>query len=307
LFKNQLIQLRSAFTSSLLARAFAASFVSVHIPILVLLAYVAAGADVTPKFLLTITLLATLVGTVLAFFLMRSLLSPISSLSAALRDYRSNGVIPQMTIHRLDDIGRLAVEFRDLVAVLEQKISLLKRQAFSDPLTGLGNRRWLAEAAGTEIARARRARTPLSVIAFDLDHFKRVNDDFGHDAGDAVLIAVAEATKIVLRPYDLVARIGGEEFCAVLPETSSREAIEIADRLRLAIGALRLDDLRGRTVTASFGVHEAKLLKEQFRDMLRNADERLYEAKDAGRNRVASAPLRPASFATEPGQETAQP
>lgn len=298
MLKDQFAQIKKAFTSSLLAKAFATSFVSVHIPIIFLLAYVAAGAELSSKLVLLIALLATILGTAIAFLTMHKLLSPLSALTNSLRDYRISGAAPKFGAERMDDIGRLTTEFQDLVGALEQKISLLKRQAYSDPLTALGNRRWLAEAASTEIARARRARLPLSVVAFDLDHFKRVNDDFGHDVGDIVLIAVAETAKRILRPYDLVARIGGEEFCALLPETDMRQAVQIADRLRLAIAALKIDELQGRQVTASIGVHEANLLKESFRDMLRLADEQLYEAKAGGRNRVALAPAATGAFSS---------
>lgn len=299
MLKDQFAQVRKVFSSSLLAKAFATSFVSVHVPIIFLLAYVAAGAELSLKLVLSITLAATILGTAIAFLTMHKLLSPLSVLTNSLRDYRTSGVPPKFGAERMDDIGRLATEFQDLVGTLEQKISQLKRQAYSDPLTALGNRRWLAEAASTEIARARRARAPLSVIAFDLDHFKRVNDDFGHDVGDVVLIAIAETAKRILRPYDLVARIGGEEFCALLPETDIRQAVQIADRLRLAIAALKIDELQGRQVTTSIGVHEARLLKESFRDMLRLADEQLYEAKAGGRNRVAMAPAETGAFSTE--------
>jgi diguanylate cyclase (GGDEF)-like protein len=297
--KDQFAQVRKVFSSSLLAKAFATSFVSVHVPIIFILAYVAAGGELNSKLILSITLAATILGTAIAFLTMHKLLSPLSALTNSLRDYRTSGAPPKFGAERMDDIGRLTTEFQDLVGALEQKISLLKRQAYSDPLTALGNRRWLAEAASTEIARARRARVPLSVIAFDLDHFKRVNDDFGHDVGDTVLIAVAETAKRILRPYDLVARIGGEEFCALLPETDMRQAAQIADRLRLAIAALQIGALQGRQVTASIGIHEARLLKESFRDMLRLADEQLYEAKAAGRNRIAMAPAATGVFSTE--------
>ncbi|MFJ5369681.1 GGDEF domain-containing protein, partial [Bosea sp. CER48] len=148
------------------------------------------------------------------------------------------------------------------------------------------------------VARARREQRALSVVVFDLDHFKRINDDFGHDAGDEVLVAVAETAKRVLRPYDLVARLGGEEFCAFLPATGLREALAIAERLREGIAALRIDSLRGRSVTASFGVHEADIAREQFRDMLRVADQYLYQAKGAGRNQVQTAEARPAVVQT---------
>jgi HAMP domain-containing protein len=143
--KDQFAQVKKAFTSSLLAKAFATSFVSVHIPIIFLLAYVAAGAELSSKLVLLIALLATILGTAIAFLTMHKLLSPLSALTNSLRDYRISGAAPKFGAERMDDIGRLTTEFQDLVGALEQKISLLKRQAYSDPLTALGNRRWLAK------------------------------------------------------------------------------------------------------------------------------------------------------------------
>lgn len=279
-------KLTSVFKTSLLARAFAGCFVATHIPIIALMAYVATGAAISSTAVLVITLLATLLGTAIAFSIMHHLLTPVGQLAKDLRRYRQEGRLPALAKSRQDDLGRLTDEIRDLIGALDDRMARLKRQAFSDPLTGLGNRRWLSENAATEIARAKRERGTLSVIAFDLDHFKRVNDEYGHEAGDQVLIAVAEAAKPVLRPYDLLARIGGEEFCALLPGTDQRGAQLIAERLRSAISSIALTDLRGRCVTASFGVYEAQLPQQRFREMLRRADERLYEAKRAGRNRV---------------------
>lgn len=276
----------SVVRTSLLARAFAGSFVATHVPIVALLAYAASGAPVSMRAVLLTVLLATLLGTAIAFLVMHHLLAPIGLLAGDLRRYRQEGTLPALTKTRADDIGRLTDEIRDLIGALEDRMARLRRQAFSDALTGLGNRRWLSENASAEIARAKRERLPLSVIAFDLDHFKHINDQYGHDVGDEVLVAVAEAARVVLRPYDLLARIGGEEFCALLPGTDQRGAHLIAERLRSQIAAISLASLRGRIVTASFGVHEAQLPAQRFREMLRQADERLYEAKRAGRNRV---------------------
>ncbi|UZF90437.1 GGDEF domain-containing protein [Bosea sp. NBC_00550] len=267
-------------------------------PIISIVAYVASGANVSARAILAITLLATLAGTAFAFVVMRHLLLPVGEIARNLRSYRLEGRIPRLIKARDDDVGRLTDEVRALINALEDKMTRLKRQAFSDMLTGLGNRRWLAEAVSVEIARARREQRPLSVIVFDLDHFKRINDDFGHDVGDEVLLAVAETSKRVLRPYDLVARLGGEEFCAFLPATSLKEALPIAERLREGIASLQIDSLQGRRVTASFGVHEADVVREQFKDMLRTADQYLYQAKGAGRNQVQALEARRAVVQT---------
>jgi len=285
--------IRAHLSSSLLTQAFAGCFVATHVPIIAVIAYVASGADISAQAILVITLLATIVGTGFAFVIMRHLLLPVGDLARALRSYRLDGRIPHLPKTRDNDVGRLTAEVRALIDALEDKLSRLKRQAFSDTLTGLGNRRWLAEVVGSEVIRSRREQRPLSVVVFDLDHFKRINDDFGHDAGDDVLVAVSETARRVLRPYDLIGRLGGEEFCAFLPTTTLKEAVAVAERLRQAIAEMRIDSLQGRSVTASFGVHEADLVREQFKDMLRVADQYLYHAKDGGRNQVRTLEARP--------------
>lgn len=291
--------IRTYLNSSLLTQAFAGCFVATHIPIIAIIAYVASGANISTQAILVITLLATIAGTALAFIIMRHLLLPIGDVARGLRLYRLEGKVPRLAKTRDNDVGRLTDEVRALIEALEDKLARLKRQAFSDTLTGLGNRRWLSEVVSLEVTRARREQRPLSVVVFDLDLFKSINDDFGHDAGDEVLVAVAETARRILRPYDLIGRLGGEEFCAFLPATSLKEAIAIAERLREAIAALRIDALRGRRITASFGVHEADLIREQFRDMLRVADQHLYQAKDGGRNQVQTAQTRPAMLRAE--------
>lgn len=284
----------------MLAQAFAGCFVATHVPVISIAAYVASGAAISAQAILVIILLATVVGTAFAFVVMRHLLLPVSELARGLKSYRVDGRIPRLVKQRNDDVGRLTDEVRALINMLEEKLNRLKRQAFSDTLTGLGNRRWLAEVVGAEIARSRREQKPLSVIVFDIDHFKSINDTFGHDAGDEVLVAIAETAKRVLRPYDLVARLGGEEFCAFLPATSLKEAVQIAERLRTAIAELPIETLQDRRVTASFGVHEANLVREPFKDMLRIAEEYLYQAKGDGRNRVKTIEARPAVIQTVP-------
>lgn len=288
------IPVRDFLSSSLLAQAFACCFIATHVPIISIAAYVASGASISAQAILIIILLATIVGTAFSFIVMRHLLMPVGDLARELKSYRSDGRIPRLVKIRNDDVGRLTDEVSALINALEEKLRRLKRQAFSDTLTGLGNRRWLAEVVGSEIARSRREQRPLSVIVMDIDHFKRINDDFGHDAGDEVLLAIAETTKRVLRPYDLVARLGGEEFCAFLPGTNLKEAMHIAERLREAIEALQIEPLRDRHITASFGVHEANVGREHFRDMLRIADDYLYQAKGSGRNQVQTVEARPA-------------
>ena len=160
--------------------------------------------------------------------------------------------------------------------------------ATTDGLTGVLNRRRLLEVAVAELERARRYGRPLAIIAVDLDHFKDVNDHFGHAAGDAVLTTLAVTLQAQTRRQDAVGRTGGEEFAVILPETSVETATEIAERMRAQVGAAKLVAANGvpLTVTASFGVAEVRPFDRSAEDALRRADEALYRAKRLGRDRV---------------------
>jgi two-component system, cell cycle response regulator len=163
------------------------------------------------------------------------------------------------------------------------------RTARTDVLTGLPNRRAIDDMLERATAHASRTGEPLSVLMIDLDHFKAINDDHGHDAGDAVLQACARALRATSRAGDVVGRWGGEEFLVVLPATDLDGAVQAAERLRAAVSAAEVAIPRGRIhVTASGGV--AVLGDGADTDALvRDADAALYEAKRGGRNAIAVA------------------
>jgi diguanylate cyclase (GGDEF)-like protein len=167
--------------------------------------------------------------------------------------------------------------------------SELERQARTDPLTGAMNRLALAEQMAREISRARRSDRPLSVVIFDLDHFKQLNDRLGHQAGDAALKAVSELTLNELRASDILSRYGGEEFVALLPDTDKARGMETAERLRRRIEARGIDSAEGRVLTASYGVATFPADGTDFDTLIAHADAALYAAKQAGRNRVVAA------------------
>jgi diguanylate cyclase (GGDEF)-like protein len=158
-----------------------------------------------------------------------------------------------------------------------------------DGLTGLFNRRHFDFLARAEWARSRRYSRPLSVMIADIDHFKAVNDRFGHDAGDNVLKSVADVFRSTRRGSDIVARIGGEEFALLLPETNEAAALIAAERL---LGHIqKCCPIIGRetvTVTVSIGIASASPSMSGIAALLKHADGALYEAKHSGRNRVAS-------------------
>lgn len=160
----------------------------------------------------------------------------------------------------------------------------LRDMAEHDPLTGVYNRRSLFDILEAEIRRARRYRGPLSLVMFDVDHFKRVNDAHGHEAGDRVLVGIAETVRKELRAADRLARYGGEEFVVIAPGITAQQASALAERLRARIAATKVEPLP--RVTCSFGV--CQFAGEDSDAFIRRADDLMYQAKQAGRNRVVS-------------------
>ncbi len=166
--------------------------------------------------------------------------------------------------------------------------SELKRQARIDLLTGLNNRRHFFELAENELERAKRHSAPLTVLMLDVDHFKLVNDTYGHHVGDMVLQKLSEVCVKTLRGIDILGRLGGEEFAILLPETKSEQALEVAERLRLAVAGATVPLEQGGSVhlTVSIGVTSLVATDARIDDVLKRADTALYAAKNAGRNRV---------------------
>lgn len=196
----------------------------------------------------------------------------------------------------LDTSRRLSAYHAELIGIIARSLATaignymnlrkLESDSLLDPLTHCYNRRALKGRVDRDIAHARRYGTDLSIVMFDIDHFKRVNDTYGHAAGDAVLGAVAKAVMAAVRSSDYLARYGGEEFVLVLPATRFSKAIETAERLRRNVESMRTtvgDEII--KVTASFGVALFKAGLDGDR-LIKRADQMLYEAKRLGRNRV---------------------
>jgi len=179
------------------------------------------------------------------------------------------------------------------VKILEEKLRKAEKMAVVDALTGLHNRRGFEEELEQQCAQALRSSLPLSVAVFDLDHFKSVNDTYGHDVGDVVLKKLAEILHCkaprTLRQSDYSARVGGEEFAIILPGTHKAGAMLLIERLRSIVEMelrIALPDKEVQ-VTASFGVAEMGM-HEKPGQLLKRADNALYSAKRTGRNRVSS-------------------
>ncbi len=177
------------------------------------------------------------------------------------------------------------------MANLELRLAFEHEQqlAHIDDLTGVNNRRYLFELTEHEFDVARRYEQPLSVIMFDLDHFKQINDTFGHATGDQMLKRVTQIARAQLRDADLIGRYGGEEFLIVLPVTSAQQAWLLAERIRAGVAALRVQtDKSPAAVTLSIGIAETihAPQDESVENVIRRADEAMYAAKQAGRNRT---------------------
>ena len=168
---------------------------------------------------------------------------------------------------------------------LEQRLTELANLDF---LTGIPNRRHFIELADMELARVRRYRTPLALAMMDIDHFKSVNDHYGHEAGDEVLRQVVGVCRHALREPDVMGRVGGEEFAILFPETDAASAHEVADRLRAEVArtAITLEDGTTLHVTASLGIAAFSDSDPGFGALLRRADKALYQAKISGRDQV---------------------
>jgi diguanylate cyclase (GGDEF)-like protein len=168
----------------------------------------------------------------------------------------------------------------------------LRDQSIRDPLTSLFNRRYLMETCRREFSRAARTNQCVSVLSIDVDHFKKFNDNHGHDAGDTVLRAVGQCLQENFREEDVPCRFGGEEFVVILPGTNPEEGIRKAESLRAKVEALVVRYLDGNLprITISVGVAAFPRSGATPQEVLKIADEALYRAKEEGRNRVQSAP-----------------
>jgi diguanylate cyclase (GGDEF)-like protein len=161
--------------------------------------------------------------------------------------------------------------------------------AMSDELTGLPNRRFIIESLAQQMAQAQRSNLPLTLLMIDIDHFKRINENFGHLSGDQALQNLSMAIRTRIRTQDILGRFGGEEFLVILPNTTAEHSYQVAENLREGIAASRFMAVDGRTmpVTISIGLYRQDLEADRHcDDMISAADQALHSAKESGRNRV---------------------
>ena len=210
-------------------------------------------------------------------WLIRDVLNPLSFIVALM--LLGGGVFVYL-------VGQLALKTMSDI----RKIAILQYESVTDSLTGLKNRRYFDQRLSEEIAQSKRYRLSLSLLLIDVDHFKRVNDTYGHQIGDEVLKNLSTVIVEMVRESDIVVRYGGEEIAIIAPKTNKAEAILLAERLRNIVQKSPLASIDARQeivqITISIGVSTLNLVTMDKDALVEEADKALYEAKRLGRNRV---------------------
>lgn len=220
--------------------------------------------------------------------LARSVLVPARELERGAEHFTAGNLAHRVPVSADNELGRLATAFNTMAERIDRHAKELKELSIHDGLTGLFNKREFGVRLADEIARAQRYRGAFSLIMIDIDHFKAVNDTYGHQAGDEVLTSVSAVIKGEARDVDFVARYGGEEIVVVLPHVKGADALTVAERVRTAVAARSVPMRGGKTVnvTVSLGVAAYPDDADTGEKLVGAADEALYRAKRSGRNRT---------------------
>lgn len=284
---------RLPFPKGYVGKLLAICFVGTHIPLIALIIFALAEMNLSePKVQasLFVVLIATIFGTVTALFALHAMIAPVNMARVALINYREHRRLPHLPRDYQDAAGVLLREVDATIHRLDDALAEISHEARTDPLTGTGNRRVLMEEGKRLVQEARRKGEALALAIIDLDGFKAVNDSQGHSAGDQMLTLAAAAMRSKVGNAGLICRLGGDEFCILLPGLAVADSVKVLERVRLAIAATHLDNVPPSTITASIGVAElVRPGEDGLPQMLSRADAQVYRAKDMGRNQVAFA------------------
>jgi len=241
--------------------------------------------------IIAVTVGLGLIGAVAgAVWLARSVLIPLREFETGVAHFARDNLSYRFTLDKEDEIGRLAREFNSMAERLMEHQSKLEELSVRDGLTGLYNRREFDKRLQEEMQRSRRYNHPFCLVLLDLDHFKDINDRYGHQAGDEVLIAVGDLVQLIVRPVDVVCRYGGEELVVILSETNEKGALIVAERIRRTVAESMTATPAGDAiqVTVSIGLAAFPHDGDTPAQLIKAADEALYAAKQEGRNLVRS-------------------
>lgn len=239
---------------------------------------------------ITVFIVGLAISAIAAWLLMRSIVDPIQSLHRTVQQFGRGQLAQRVEMHRQDELGRLAEAFNDMADQVKSVTDTLTSESIHDGLTGILNRRELERQLQRLIEHSARHKRTLTLAMLDLDHFKSVNDEHGHQTGDELLRKVARVMENNLRPGDVLARYGGEEFIAVLPEADIDGARRVAERIRLLVGGT-VTKHNGVNVSATISIGLAVFPADgrTAKELMAAADRALYGAKASGRNQVQAA------------------
>lgn len=268
--------------------------------------YAQAFAEIIALKNLIFTVIATLLTVfgIAAFLVSQSILSPLKRLITGASQVASGDLSVELPTNNRDELGFAISVFNDMVVRLRKNHEELERVSTVDSLTGLFNRKHLMETFALHMERYHRNQTPFSILMADLDHFKQVNDNYGHLAGDAVLVGVGKIFSATLRSIDTAGRYGGEEFLIILDDTREHEAQQTAERIRKAVEESEVA-VEGKTIKVSISIGVATISNniDTEAGLISEADKALYEAKKAGRNRVVLSTPKVIALSSHPGKE----
>ncbi len=239
-----------------------------------------------------LVVLLSITGLAIAVFgsiqLARIFFPPLNRIMAGVRLYGRGNLDHRITNDMPVELDELTHGINDMAGKLDDIYSELRKSSYRDSLTGCHNRRKLDEDILAAYSLANRSDEALTVLMLDLDYFKRVNDTYGHAAGDSVLLTAAEIIRSQLRKHEFLYRYGGEEFVVILPATKAADAIILAERIRTCVANKKMDvgSSSPVTVTVSIGIADNSQAGNSIKEMIDLADKALYAAKEEGRNRV---------------------